>query len=152
MKTHGSSPLRRQLKEVARRSRRMSVPPRTRAPDESASHRRRRSNEWPREAALALETLGAGAEAIDAFAEDIGLLFQITDDLLDISQTSEVLGKTAGKDAVARKMTYPSKFGYDRAVEIAGDVRRRASNALEPLGPKAGMLREISTYIFNRVN
>jgi len=105
-----------------------------------------------RSGALIAVASKAEAEAIDAFAEDIGLLFQITDDLLDISQTSETLGKTAGKDAAARKMTYPSKFGYDRAVGIADDVRRRAGNALEPLGPKAGMLREISTYIFNRVN
>jgi geranylgeranyl pyrophosphate synthase len=88
--------------------------------------------------------------SIEKFAASVGLLFQITDDLLDVSQSSETLGKTAGKDAAAKKMTYPSKYGYDGARSIAKSVLADAESALLPLGSRAETLRELARYIFSR--
>lgn len=90
--------------------------------------------------------------AISTYADSLGLLFQITDDLIDVSQTSEVLGKTAGKDVASKKVTYPSVYGYDRARELAEEIHLRAIDATVPLGERGELLRAIAEYILNRVN
>ncbi len=89
---------------------------------------------------------------ITEFADQLGLLFQITDDLLDMSQTSDILGKTAGKDAAAAKATYPGKFGFEAASKMAIDVHERAIASLEPLGGRADLLRDIAGNILSRTS
>ena len=89
-------------------------------------------------------------EAVSKYATALGLLFQITDDLLDVTQTTEVLGKTAGKDQKAEKATYPSFHGIEVAQRLADRTYAEALNALEPLGRRATLLREIAEYILNR--
>ncbi len=100
--------------------------------------------------------IGGGDESkiaiINEFAAQLGLLFQITDDLLDVSQTSEVLGKTAGKDAVAMKATYPSQYGFDGAVRMANEVHKRAVDSLSPLHIQTGLLRDLSDHILSRAS
>lgn len=107
-------------------------------------------------AASAGAIIGGGDESkvavVIEFARLLGLLFQITDDLLDMSQTSDVLGKTAGKDAAAAKATYPAKFGFETASQMADDVHKLAVASLSPLGSKADLLRNIAGHILNRTN
>jgi geranylgeranyl pyrophosphate synthase len=88
--------------------------------------------------------------AISKYGERIGLLFQITDDLLDITRTTEQLGKTAGKDVAADKATYPSLYGIEHARELASETHREALAAIEPLGDRAGKLRQIAQFIVSR--
>ena len=86
-------------------------------------------------AAVAGATMaGADATTIRAvgdFGRDIGLAFQIVDDVLDVEGTSADLGKTAGKDAAAGKPTYPALFGLERSKALAADARARARAALD---------------------
>ena len=70
-------------------------------------------------------------DAIGVFGREIGLAFQIVDDVLDVEGTSADLGKTAGKDAAAGKPTYPSLFGLERSKALAAEARGRARAALE---------------------
>jgi geranylgeranyl pyrophosphate synthase len=88
------------------------------------------------EAAAVAGATMAGADgttiaAVAAFGREIGLAFQIVDDILDVEGTSADLGKTAGKDAAAGKPTYPSLFGLERSKALAADARARARAALE---------------------
>jgi geranylgeranyl pyrophosphate synthase len=89
-------------------------------------------------------------EAITIYAEKLGLLFQITDDLLDETQTTEVLGKTAGKDLQAEKATYPSLYGLEKTQSVAQDVFREAIESLETIKKDTRLLHEIAGYILNR--
>lgn len=89
---------------------------------------------------------------VNEFAGQLGLLFQITDDLLDMSQTSDVLGKTAGKDEASAKATYPGKYGFEAASQMAADIHQWAVASLEPLGARAELLREICGHILSRTS
>ncbi|MDH3530191.1 MAG: polyprenyl synthetase family protein, partial [Acidobacteriota bacterium] len=71
--------------------------------------------------------------SVSQYADLLGLLYQITDDLLDVTQTTDVLGKTAGKDATAEKATYPSIYGIEETRKLAVDVHRRACEELVDL-------------------
>jgi geranylgeranyl diphosphate synthase type II len=96
---------------------------------------------------------GANADALDAlsrYGEHIGLAFQIVDDLLDIEQPSEKLGKTAGKDAQQQKITFPAVYGIERSHAMAEEERVRAHTALERFGSRAGRLREIADLVVTR--
>ena len=88
--------------------------------------------------------------ALSGYGEHIGLAFQIVDDLLDIEQSSEQLGKTAGKDAAQHKITFPVVYGLDRSHEMARQELAAAHRALEPFGDRAHWLREIAGTIVNR--
>jgi len=88
--------------------------------------------------------------AISKYGELLGLLFQITDDLLDITRTTEQLGKTAGKDVAADKATYPSLHGIEQTRVLASQTHRDALQAIEPLGERASTLRHIADFIVNR--
>ncbi len=88
--------------------------------------------------------------AISNYASKLGLLFQITDDLLDITQTTEVLGKTAGKDLTAEKATYPSIYGIEESQKLAEKVYTEAINELNNLEKPTEILREIAGFILNR--
>lgn len=80
----------------------------------------------------------------------IGLGFQITDDILDVSESSEQLGKTAGKDEQASKVTYPAVIGLEKSKEIAKKFSDEALAALEPLGKKAKVLRQLTKVLLQR--
>jgi geranylgeranyl pyrophosphate synthase len=95
----------------------------------------------------------AGPDALGAltrFGEEMGLAFQIVDDLLDVTRTAEELGKTAGKDAAAGKATYPSLFGVERARELAGERIHAAVEALRPAGIESRDLTALATYVLER--
>jgi len=80
----------------------------------------------------------------------IGLGFQIADDILDVSASSEQLGKTAGKDAKAAKCTYPAVVGLDKSRQLAKQIADEAIALLKPFGPKADMLRQLAVALLER--
>src|SRR5271156_3660470 len=85
-----------------------------------------------------------------AFGQSIGLAFQIVDDVLDVTQTSEQLGKTAGKDTAAQKVTYPALFGIDESVRKADSLVSAALTELESFGQRADTLKELARYLVER--
>jgi farnesyl diphosphate synthase len=91
-----------------------------------------------------------GAAHLDRFAKCVGLAFQVVDDVLDCDANTATLGKTAGKDAMQGKATYVSAMGLSRAKEFAGDLRRQAHTAIEPLGPRAARLGQLADFIVLR--
>ena len=98
---------------------------------------------------------GATAEQVNrltAYAEDIGLAFQIADDVLNVTGTREELGKDANTDASRGKKTYPTFFGVDGARKLADERVASAIAHLKDFGPKAEPLRELARYITARKN
>jgi len=89
-------------------------------------------------------------EAITEFAENLGLLFQITDDLLDVTQTTNTLGKTAGKDVSAEKATYPAVYGIEESRKLAEKVHQDACLELKKIDKQTDLLRDIADYILHR--
>ncbi|HZU28334.1 MAG TPA: farnesyl diphosphate synthase [Bryobacteraceae bacterium] len=88
--------------------------------------------------------------ALTEYGEAVGLAFQIVDDLLDVEQSSEHLGKTAGKDAEQQKITFPAVYGLARSHEMAEEQRVRAHTALQPFDDRAQRLRELADLIVHR--
>lgn len=84
------------------------------------------------------------------FGENIGWAFQVTDDILDVEESSAALGKTAGKDIAQQKATYPAVYGLAKSREIANDLATRAIAELESYGSRAARLREIAEYLVLR--
>jgi geranylgeranyl pyrophosphate synthase len=98
-----------------------------------------------------LADLATAARAnLDVFARDIGLVFQIRDDLLEVEQDTATLGKNAGSDAANDKSTYPSTLGVDGARRRAAEVHRRALDALLTFGDRAHGLLHLSEFILSR--
>ncbi|MBL9127679.1 MAG: polyprenyl synthetase family protein [Verrucomicrobiales bacterium] len=89
-------------------------------------------------------------EALTDFGYHVGLAFQVIDDILDVTQTSEKLGKTAGKDVAAEKATYPSIVGLEKSRKIAAQLTRKAFDALEPFRGKATALRALAEHLLRR--
>jgi len=87
---------------------------------------------------------------VTVYAEKLGLLFQITDDLLDATQTTEILGKTAGKDEQAEKATYVSLYGLDEARKLAENVYAEACRELDKIERETNLLCEIADFILRR--
>jgi geranylgeranyl diphosphate synthase, type II len=85
-----------------------------------------------------------------AFGTSIGLAFQIVDDILDVTQTSEQLGKTAGKDTAAEKATYPSLFGVEQSERKADELVSKAFAELDSFGPRAETLKELARFLVER--
>jgi geranylgeranyl pyrophosphate synthase len=100
--------------------------------------------------AIAGEAGAAEVEALTAFGEDIGLAFQIADDVLDCTGTSETLGKTAGRDAELAKSTYVGLLGVDGARREAERLARGAVGHLEAAGVPTGALGVLAGYIVSR--
>lgn len=101
--------------------------------------------------ALAGKTLlAAEALALHAYADAIGLAFQVVDDILDATADSATLGKTAGKDAAHNKPTYVSLLGLDASQILAEKLRQDAHGALLPFGDGAERLRELADLIVQR--
>jgi geranylgeranyl pyrophosphate synthase len=86
-------------------------------------------------------------EALTVYAEAIGLMFQVVDDLLDVTQTTEHLGKTAGKDVDQHKLTYPALIGVEASRQEVQRLREQAHAALEVLGDKAQPLHELCDFL-----
>lgn len=84
------------------------------------------------------------------FGEAIGLLFQVTDDILDVEESSAALGKTAGKDIAQQKATYPAVYGLERSHQIAKELAEKATRELAAFGERAGRLRSISDFLLLR--
>lgn len=89
-------------------------------------------------------------KAITKFGYSLGLAFQIIDDILDITQTSEKLGKSAGKDVAAKKATYPAVIGLEASRGEAKRLTRAAHNALSIFGTKGETLRALADYLLAR--
>lgn len=89
-------------------------------------------------------------EALTVYGQSLGLAFQVIDDILDVTQTSEKLGKSAGKDEATNKSTYPALFGLDKSRKKAAQLTAKAHDALRPFGKKADRLHEIADYLLDR--
>ncbi len=89
-------------------------------------------------------------QALTDFGFNVGLAFQIIDDILDITQTSEQLGKTAGKDTAAQKATYPAIVGMEESRRIAKRLTARAFAALKIFRGKATALEALATFLLHR--
>ena len=90
------------------------------------------------------------AEKLRAFGMAIGLAFQIVDDVLDVTQTSEQLGKTAGKDTASEKATYPRLFGIEKSQQKADELVDKGFAELESFGPRAENLKELAHFLIER--
>ena len=92
----------------------------------------------------------AQLKALTDFGYHVGLAFQVIDDILDVTQTSEKLGKTAGKDTKAQKATYPSIVGLEKSRKIAADLTSKAFSALKPFKGKAVALEALAEFLLKR--
>jgi len=88
--------------------------------------------------------------AITKFGRALGLAFQVIDDILDVTQTTEKLGKSAGKDVAAQKATYPAIIGLNKSRAEAKRLTRNAHSALVIFGEKADPLHELANYLLER--
>ncbi len=109
-------------------------------------------------ASLRMGAISAGAhaqndsqyEALSTYGEHVGLAFQIVDDILDIEESSEALGKTAGKDAAQHKITFPAVYGLETSRRMAQEECQRAHAVLAPFGGRALRLHELADLIVHR--
>ncbi len=106
-------------------------------------------------ASVRMGAIYAGADqqqldAVSRFGEHVGLAFQIVDDILDVEESSEVLGKTAGKDAQQHKITFPAVYGLDESHRMAERERSCAHQALAIFGERTERLRELADLIVQR--
>jgi geranylgeranyl diphosphate synthase, type II len=106
-------------------------------------------------ASVRMGAIYAGADdhqlqALSDYGTHIGLAFQIVDDILDVEQPSEALGKTAGKDEIQQKITFPAVYGLDRSHEMAEQERLSAHSALDSFDDRAARLRELADLVVHR--
>ncbi len=106
-------------------------------------------------ASVRMGAIYAGADAaqlaaLTKFGEHIGLAFQIVDDILDVEESSEALGKTAGKDAAQHKITFPAVYGIEQSRKMAEDERVAAHLALNIFDDRATRLRELADLVVKR--
>ena len=106
-------------------------------------------------ASLRLGAIYAGASeaqyaALSCYGEHVGLAFQIVDDILDVEESSESLGKTAGKDAQQHKITFPAVYGLEASRRMAEEECAHAHQVLEPFGSRAARLHELADLIVHR--
>lgn len=106
-------------------------------------------------ASLRLGAIYAGADearysALSCYGEHVGLAFQIVDDILDVEESSEALGKTAGKDAQQQKITFPAVYGLAESRRMAEEECGRAHAVLAPFGERAARLHELADLIVRR--
>jgi geranylgeranyl diphosphate synthase, type II len=100
--------------------------------------------------AMTANALPKEVRALGKFGESLGLAFQIVDDILDVTQSTETLGKSAGKDLAAGKITYPAILGLEKSRKEAARLTKTARKALEPLGGKAAFLHALADQMLER--
>jgi geranylgeranyl diphosphate synthase type II len=106
-------------------------------------------------ASVTTGAISAGAGTTDVarlrrFGETIGWAFQVTDDILDVEESSAALGKTAGKDIAQQKATYPAVYGLERSHEIAANLAGQAITELDAYGERASRLRSLAEFLVRR--
>jgi geranylgeranyl pyrophosphate synthase len=101
-------------------------------------------------AACAPDLSAAEWDALEGYSEDIGLAFQIQDDILDVEGSTEDIGKTAGADAARDKPTYPSVLGLEAAKTRARELKRRACDRLALFGGRADILAWLASFVVDR--
>jgi geranylgeranyl diphosphate synthase type II len=106
-------------------------------------------------ASVTTGAISAGARLSDVarlrrFGETIGWAFQVTDDILDVEESSAALGKTAGKDIAQQKATYPAVYGLERSHEIAAKLASEAISELSTYGERAARLRSLAEFLVYR--
>jgi geranylgeranyl diphosphate synthase type II len=92
------------------------------------------------------------AARLDIFGRKAGLAFQIADDVLDLTEDSAHLGKTAGKDLATEKATWPAVYGIEQSLRDAAELVQEALAALEPYGSRADGLKAVARYLVERKN
>lgn len=92
----------------------------------------------------------AQLQALTDFGYHVGLAFQVIDDILDVTQSTETLGKTAGKDVTAQKATYPRLVGLEKSKKIAAQLTSKAFGALKPFRGRAVALEALAKYLLER--
>jgi len=92
----------------------------------------------------------ADQDRLRTFGGLIGWAFQVTDDILDVEESSSALGKTAGKDQAQQKATYPALFGLKKSHDFARELAARAMGALETFGARAANLRQLGEFLVLR--
>ena len=100
--------------------------------------------------AMTANATPAKLAALTNFGHALGLAFQVIDDILDVTQSTEILGKTAGKDQAVAKATYPAIVGLAASHREAARLTQAAMHALVPFGAKAARLREMADYLLKR--
>ena len=103
-----------------------------------------------RAGAIVADATAQELAALTNYAKNLGLAFQIVDDLLDVIGDRERLGKTAGKDAEQQKMTYVSLYGVEKASQMARETMNQAQKALQIFGIKAEVLNRLADYVIDR--
>lgn len=109
------------------------------------------------QASILLGGIVAGAssqqrDALENYAEAVGIAFQVADDILDAVADTATLGKTAGKDAAANKPTYVTLLGLETARELLGGLKAAAHDALRPLGASSMRLAQLADFIVDRTH
>ena len=103
---------------------------------------------------MSLANIFSGAQRFRGRSRELGrkagLAFQIADDVLDVTQSSEQLGKTAGKDVAAEKVTYPALFGVERSMQMARDYVNQACAELDPFAARADDLKDLARHLVER--
>ena len=89
-------------------------------------------------------------ESLKSYGDALGLLFQVTDDLLDVTATDEQMGKRTHKDSDKGKMTYPGLLGVETSQEYAAELTQKAKDALSSFGQGAELLRDLADYVLER--
>ncbi|MCS7047719.1 MAG: polyprenyl synthetase family protein [Verrucomicrobiae bacterium] len=102
--------------------------------------------------ALAGNATAAQLRRLTRYGRDIGLAFQVVDDILDVTSTKEVMGKSVGADAKHHKSTYPKLLGVEGSRQYAQSLITDAHKQLEPFGARATPLRAIADFILNRTH
>ena len=100
--------------------------------------------------AMTANATPAKLEALTTFGYNLGLAFQVIDDILDVTQTTEMLGKTAGKDEAVDKSTYPAILGLEKSRKEAARLTKKALKSLEVFGKKGQRLEQIARYLLER--
>jgi geranylgeranyl diphosphate synthase type II len=100
--------------------------------------------------AMTANATPAKLEALTLFGHALGLAFQVIDDILDVTQSTKTLGKTAGKDQAVEKSTYPAILGLAASRKEAARLTKAAMDALKPFGTRAMRLEEIATHLLKR--
>jgi len=92
----------------------------------------------------------AQVDKLRAFGRAVGVAFQIADDVLDVTQSSEQLGKTAGKDVASEKVTYPELFGIEESLRKADELVNSGCAALDSFGARAETLKALARFLVER--